>query len=31
MDFNEYEYNSEYNDEEDYNDEIKRILDYIGL
>ena len=26
MDFNEYEYNSEYNDEEDYNDEIKRIV-----
>ena len=26
MDFNEYEYNSDYNDEDDLNDEIKRIV-----
>ena len=26
MDFNEYEYNSDYNDEDDMNDEIKRIV-----
>lgn len=26
MDFNEYEYNSDYNDEDDYNDQIKRIV-----
>ena len=26
MDFNEYEYNSDYNDEDDLNDEIKGIV-----